>query len=85
MRAQEADENRFDFVKAVQRIRQALNYLEEAAIPLIEGISENPYVEPGRVTLVTALIGLNEALIALGQLPSKLYLEAEEILKTLGE
>lgn len=86
IRAQEADENnRFDFVKAVQGIRQTLNYLEEAAMPLIEGVSENSYVEPGRITLVTALIALNEALIALGQLPSRLYLETEEIFKTLSE
>lgn len=62
-----------------------LAYLEEAAMPLIDGVSENPYGEPGRVALVTALIALNESLTALGQLPSRLYLEAEKVFKTLNE
>ncbi|MCL4303471.1 MAG: hypothetical protein KJ077_47735 [Anaerolineae bacterium] len=86
MSVQEAGgQNRYDFVKAIQGMRQVLAYLEEAAMPLIDGISENPYVEPGRVTLVTALIALNESLTALGQLPSKLYLEAGKVFKTLNE
>lgn len=86
MSVQKADEeNRYDFVKAIQGMRQVLAYLEEAAMPLIDGVSENPYVEPGRVALVTALIALNESLTALGQLPSRLYLEAEKVFKTLNE